>query len=63
MTKACITIVVTPDSGGVAQYIARLDGSSEILCKSRQPFLDGARVLLDRGFPPAPAEISVGFHA
>jgi len=52
MRRTRITIVVTPDSKSRGIYIARLGGSSETLCTSDQPFLDGARVLLERGFPP-----------
>jgi hypothetical protein len=33
-----------------ASFEALLD--SELLCVSRQPFLDAARVLIDRGFDP-----------
>lgn len=40
-----IQVVVVPVAAG--RYIALLDG--ENICTSRQPFLDGARVLLGRG--------------
>jgi hypothetical protein len=35
------------------RYAARLDGETEILCKSYQPFCDGARRLIARGHDPA----------
>jgi hypothetical protein len=32
------------------RYEARLEGSDQILCVSRTPFLDAARVLIDQGY-------------
>jgi hypothetical protein len=34
------------------KFRASLEGETEVLCVSSQPFLDGARILLDRGHDP-----------
>jgi len=34
-------------------FLARLDSSAAIIAQSRQPLVDAARALLDRGFAPA----------
>ena len=48
-----LRLIVTPDERP-GQFIARLEGSSEpIVQHTRQPLVDGARVLLARGFDPA----------
>jgi hypothetical protein len=44
---AQIAITVTPDKHG--RYRAYVEAEQEPLCVSRQPFLDGARKLLERG--------------
>jgi hypothetical protein len=43
-----ILITVSPD-GSPGRYQAYLGGQKELLCVSRQPFLDSARRLLGRG--------------
>jgi hypothetical protein len=45
-------IVVTPQ-GASRNYAARLEGSDDILCVSRTPFLTAARELLKRGRDPS----------
>jgi len=48
---ATVRLVVTPEKAG--RFTARLESSDEvILHSSRQPLVDGARVLLARGFDP-----------
>src|SRR5262249_10528047 len=47
-------IAVTPQ-GAPGNYAARLEGSDEILCVSRTPFLTAARELLKRGYDPSTA--------
>jgi hypothetical protein len=42
------TIIVAPIAGRAGYYTARCDG--RLLCRSRQPLLDGARELLASGF-------------
>ena len=50
--SATIRLVVAPASAG--RFTARLEITGELLVTStRQPLVDGARVLLDRGFDPA----------
>jgi hypothetical protein len=46
-----ILITVSPD-GRPGRYQAYLGGQQELLCVSRQPFLDSARKLLGRGHDP-----------
>ena len=45
-----ITLILTP-AKTPGKFIARLDG--EIICQSDQPLVDGARVLVNRGFDPS----------
>lgn len=45
----CLTVVVCPMPGQPGHFAARLRGDRQILCASRSPFLDSARVLLARG--------------
>ena len=48
-----LRLIITPDEGP-ARFVARLEGSDEpIVQATRQPLVDGARVLLARGFEPA----------
>ena len=44
-----VTVTVAPITSRPGYYTARADG--RLLCRSRQPFLDGARRLLASGFP------------
>jgi hypothetical protein len=43
------TITIAPIESRPGYYTARCDG--RLLCRSRQPFLDGARELLASGYP------------
>lgn len=45
-----IVIVVTTLRGG--RYEARLENAERVLCGSRHPFVDAARVLIVEGFDP-----------
>lgn len=45
-----LTLIVTPSSAN--KFEARFEGQTQILCTSRQPFLDAARALLDQGYDP-----------
>jgi hypothetical protein len=50
-TKAVIRLVVAPEAPG--RLTARLEGTGEVIVAStRQPLVDGARVLLDQGYDP-----------
>jgi hypothetical protein len=52
--KAAIRLVVTPEADSPGRFTARLESTDElIVAGTRQPLVDGARVLLDRGFDPA----------
>jgi hypothetical protein len=49
--KATIRLVVTPESAG--RFTARMEGMGELIVSStRQPLVDGARVLLAQGYDP-----------
>jgi hypothetical protein len=49
--KAAIRLVVAPEAAG--RFTARLESTGELLVTStRQPLVDGARVLLAQGFDP-----------
>jgi hypothetical protein len=47
-----LTLVVTPCPSSANKFEARLEGQKQILCISKQPFLDGARALLEQGYDP-----------
>jgi hypothetical protein len=47
-----LAIVVSPVPARPGHFAARLDGDSKVLCTSRAPFLDSARVLLAEGHDP-----------
>jgi hypothetical protein len=49
--NSSIVITVTPDKRP-GRYRAHVGTEQELLCVSRQPFLDGARKLLARGHDP-----------
>jgi hypothetical protein len=50
-TQASLLVLsVTEVRGG--RYEARLEGDERVLCVSRQPFVDAARVLVREGFGP-----------
>jgi hypothetical protein len=51
---AAIRLVVTSEAASAGRFTARLESTGELLVSStRQPLVDGARVLLARGFDPA----------
>jgi hypothetical protein len=47
-----LTLVVTPYPSSAGKFKARLEGQKQILRASKQPFLDGARALLEQGYDP-----------
>lgn len=47
---SALTIIITP--AGTGRYEARLAGDDRVLCVSRTPFFDGARILVAEGFGP-----------
>lgn len=48
-----LRLIVSPDTGP-GKFIARLEGSDKIVVQgTRQPLVDGARLLLGRGLDPA----------
>jgi hypothetical protein len=50
--KTAIRLVVTPEAAG--RFTARLESTGELIVTgTRQPIVDGARVLLAHGFDPA----------
>jgi hypothetical protein len=48
-------LIVAPDTSPqkAGSFVARLESTSDIIVRSRQPVVDGARELLARGFDPA----------
>jgi hypothetical protein len=49
--KTAIRLIVTPEAAG--RFTARLESTGEVIVTStRQPLVDGARVLLAQGFDP-----------
>lgn len=48
-----LALVVSPAPEQPGHFAARLDGASKVLCTSRAPFLDSARVLLTEGYDPS----------
>jgi hypothetical protein len=57
--SAAIRLLLTPDrlptdvSNRTASFIARLESTGDFVVNSHRPLVDGARVLLARGFDPA----------
>ena len=53
--QVCIqlTIVVAPIANKAGYFSARIDGDRTLLCRSRTPLLDSARILLARGYAPS----------
>jgi hypothetical protein len=49
---AQLVIVVTPVSGRAGVFAASLEGTQTVLCKSRTPLLEAARVLIAAGYHP-----------
>ena len=48
-----LRLIIAPDEGP-GRFVARVEDSNEIVVQgTRQPLVDGARVLLGRGFDPA----------
>ena len=53
-----MNLVIVPEKRNPAnpprhcRFEARLEGDARILCVSRQPFVDAARVLVDEGYDP-----------
>jgi hypothetical protein len=56
--RASMNLVITPEKRDPAnpprhyRFEARLEGNARVLCVSHQPFVDAARVLVDRGYDP-----------
>jgi len=48
-----VMIVVSPHENRPGRFYARLEGEVEMICLSRQPFLESARKLLARGHDPS----------
>jgi hypothetical protein len=56
---AVIVITIEPDQRAPGHFAARLSGDNCVLAKSRTPFCDAARKLVDLGADPAATLVSV----
>lgn len=46
-------LIVKPDPQKAGSFVAWLERTGEVVVRSRQPFVDGARELLAQGYDPA----------